>query len=245
VPTTPTGAVFARSLVYWFRDGRQARQLLLFPFLPALMLVWWSLFDLDAIALAIGPVVASLLPLSAFAGLSYDGTAFAAELGAGIRGVHDRLGRALALALIAAPPTVVVQIAVAAIIGRMADLPALLGLSIGILLISVGVVSVSSARLVVPVARAGRNPFSAQAGAATTSIFASYAVALATIGLALPLLVLAFAALVLDVPPLGWVALVTGLLLGGGVALGGVALGGRVLDESGPAMLARLRLIRA
>jgi hypothetical protein len=33
--------------------------------------------------------------------------------------------------------------------------------------------------------------------------------------------------------------------LGGAVVAGGVALGGRVLDDSGPAMLARLRLIRA
>ena len=245
VPTTPTGAVFARSLIYWFRDGRQSRQLLLLPLLPALMLIWWSLFDLDAIALAIGPIVASLLPLSAFAGLSYDGTAFAAELGAGVRGVHDRLGRALALALIAVPATVIVQITVAAIVGRMGDLPALLGLSLGILLISIGVVSVSSARLVVPVTRSGRNPFSAQPGAATTSIAASYAVALVTLALALPLLVLALAALILDISALGWIALATGLVLGGAVVVGGVALGGRVLDESGPAMLARLRLIRA
>jgi hypothetical protein len=60
----------ARSLIYWFRDGRQSRRLLLLPCSRAdADLV--GLFDLDAI-------VRVVLPLSAFAGLSCDGTAFAA-----------------------------------------------------------------------------------------------------------------------------------------------------------------------
>lgn len=245
VPTTATGAVAARSLIYWFRDSRQARQLLLVPVLPALMLVWWRLFELDAIALAIGPIVASLLPLSAFAALSYDGTAFAAEISAGVRGTHDRLGRAIALLVIAVPSTVLVQVTVAVVIDRLADLPALLGLSLGMLLTAVGVVSVSSARLVVPVERAGRNPFSAQAGAATTSIFASYAVAIVMLLLTLPVLGLALAALTTGIDAVGWVALAVGLVAGGAVTAAGVALGGRLLDGSAPGMLARLRLARA
>jgi ABC-2 type transport system permease protein len=245
MPATPTGAVAARSLIYWFRDARHTRQLIIIPLLPALMLLWWWLIDIDGIAYAIGPIVASLLPLSVFAGLSYDGTAFAAELAAGVRGVHDRLGRAVALLIIATPSVIVVQVVVAVIIGHVGDLPALLGLSLGTLLVSVGVVSVSSARIVVPVARSGRNPFSAPAGAATTSIVASYAVMGATAVLALPVVVLAVVALLTGSATIGWLALAAGVLLGGGVAFGGIVLGGRVLDASGPGVLARLRLIRA
>ena len=245
MPASPTGAVAARSLIYWFRDARHTRQLIIIPVLPALMLLWWWLIGFDGVAIATGPVVASLLPLSVFAGLSYDGTAFAAELAAGVRGVHDRLGRAVALLIIALPAVVIVQVVVAIIIDRAGDLPALLGLSLGILFVSVGVVSVSSARIVVPVARSGRNPFSAPAGAATTSIFASYAVMGATIVLAAPVGVLALAALVTGAAGLGWAALVAGILFGVAVAAGGIVLGGRVLDASGPAVLARLRLIRA
>ncbi|MCU1416387.1 MAG: type transport system permease protein, partial [Schumannella sp.] len=245
MPATPTGAVAARSLIYWFRDPRHARQLIIIPVLPALMLLWWWLIDLDGIAIATGPVVASLLPLSVFAGLSYDGTAFAAELAAGVRGVQDRLGRAVALLIIAVPAVLIVQVVVAIIIGRAGDLPALLGLSLGTLLVSVGVVSVSSARIVVPVARSGRNPFSAPAGAATTSIFASYAVMGATVVLAAPFGTLAIAAILTGAAGLGWAALAVGVLFGLAVAAGGVVLGGRVLDASGPAVLARLRLIRA
>ncbi len=243
-PTTPTGAVLARSLIYWFRDARQARQLILLPVLPALMLLWWSLFDVEAIGLAIGPIVAAILPLSAFAGLSYDGTAFAAELSAGIRGVHDRLGRALALVVIAMPATVVVQITVALIIGRAEDLPALLGLSLGTLLISIGVVSVSSARFVVPVARSGRNPFSAQAGAATTSIFASYAVAIVTVMLAVPILALTVAAIVADVPALGWLVARRGTGAGCRRGVGRHRPGRSGSRRIRSGMLARLRVVR-
>jgi ABC-2 type transport system permease protein len=244
-PSTPTGAVAARSLLYWFKDSRQARQLILVPLLPALILVWWRLFEIEGVALAAGPIVATLLPLSTFAGLSYDGTAFAAEITAGVRGLHDRLGRAIALLLIAVPSTVLVQVAIAVIVGRVVDLPALLGLSIGTLLVSSGVVSVSSARIVVPVGRAGRNPFSAQAGAATVSIFASYAVTGVTAALALPVIALAVIALVTGSALFGWLAFVVGILLGAGIAFGGIVYGGRLLDSSGPALLARLRLIRA
>ena len=244
MPSTPTGAIAARSLIYWFRDARLARQLILIPVLPALMLLWWTLFHIDGIAIAIGPVVASLLPLSVFAGLSYDGTAYAAELAAGVRGLHDRLGRAIALVIVAAPATIIVQVVVAVVINRIDELPAMLGLALGTLLVSVGVVSVSSARIVVPVARAGRNPFSSQAGAATVSIVGSYAVTGVTGALTLPIAAVSIVALVIGSALLGWVALLAGLVLGAGVAFGGAVLGGRMLDASGPAVLARLRLIR-
>jgi len=243
-PTTPVGAIAARSLIYWFRDSRLSKQLILIPVLPALMLLWWQLFRVDGIAVAIGPVVASLLPLSVFAGLSYDGTAYAAELAAGVRGIHDRLGRAIALVVIAAPASVIIQVVVAVVIGRVGDLPALLGLALCTLLVSVGVVSVSSSRIVVPIARAGRNPFSAQAGGATVSIAGSYAVTGVTGLLTLPVIALVIPALLTGLPLFSWLALVVGVLLGVGVAAGGISLGGRMLDASGPQLLERLRRIR-
>lgn len=244
LPAHPVGAIAGRSLIYWFRDARHARQLVIIPILPALLLVWWWLVGVDAIAIAAGPLVASMLPLAVFAGISYDGTAFAAELSAGTRGVHDRLGRAIALLAIGLPAVVIVQVTVAFVAGLVADLPALLGLAVAVLLVATGVVSVSSARIVVPVARSGRNPFSAPAGAATTSVFASYAVMGATMLLALPVVALTVASLLTGAAWLGWVALAVGVLFGAAVAAGGIAIGGRVLDAVGPALLARLRLIR-
>jgi ABC-2 type transport system permease protein len=244
LPSTPTGAVTARSLIYWFRDARLARQLILIPVLPLLMLLAWKVLHLDVIAYAIGPLTASLLPLSVFAGLSYDGTAYAAELAAGVRGVHDRLGRAIALLAIAGPAAMVVQVVIAIVIGHVGELPAMLGLTLGILLVSVGVVSVSSARIVVPIARSGRNVFSAQPGSSTVWIVGSYAVTGITLGVALPVAALAIAGLITGAALIGWIALAVGLVWGGAAAVGGILLGGRVLDASGPAVLARLRRIR-
>jgi ABC-2 type transport system permease protein len=245
VPASPAGAIAARSLIYWFRDPRYSRQLLIIPILPALTLLWWALIHIDALALAAGPVVASLLPLAVFAAISYDGTAFAAQVAAGTSGRDDRVGRAAALLTVALPAVIVVQVVVAGIIGRVADLPALLGLSLAVLFSATGVVSVSSARIVVPVARAGRHPFSAPAGAATTSLIASYAVTGVTMATVVPAVVLTVLALVMGLAWLGWVAAVVGVVLGVAVLIGGIALGARVLDRSAPAVLARLRLIRA
>ena len=76
-------------------------------------------------------------------------------------------------------------------------------------------------------------------------MFASYLVMGATLLLASPVIALAVATLVTASAALGWVTLATGVLLGAAVAAGGVVVGGRVLDASGPAVLARLRLVRA
>ena len=67
----------------------------------------------------------------------------------------------------------------------------------------------------------------------------------ATIVLALPAIGVAIAAMVTGDPLLGWIALVLGVALGVAIAWIGIRVGGRVLDASGPAVLARLRLIRA
>lgn len=244
-PSTPTGATAARALIYWFRDARLTRQLILIPVLPALLIMWWLLFEVDAFAFAIGPIVAVVLPLSVFAGLSYDGTAFAAVMAAGVRGVHDRLGRSIALLIIGIPSTVLVQVAIAVVIGRVVDVPAMLALAVGTLLVAVGVVSVSSARIVVPVARAGRSPFAAEPGAATVSVVGSYVVTGATGILSLPFAAVAILALALPNQVLGWMSLAIALFWGIAAVIGGAFLGGRWLDAAAPTVLARLRVIRA
>lgn len=244
VPPTPAGAVAARSLHYWFRDARYARQLVIVPMLPVLMLLWSSATGVEGIGIAAGPAVAGLLPLAVFAGISFDGTAFAAHLAAGVRGRDDRVGRLAAMLVIAAPATLAVQLVVTTVLGRWESLPALIGMSLGVLLTALGVVAVSSAILVIPVPRAGRNPFAGAAGAGMASIAGSYAVTGLTIALASPEVVLGILSVVLRSAALGWVALAAGLVLGLTVLLAGVRMGGAMLDRRGPELLARLKALR-
>ncbi|MES1170350.1 MAG: hypothetical protein ABUL47_06665, partial [Leifsonia sp.] len=143
------------------------------------------------------------------------------------------------------PALVVVALVSLGLVGGWSELPAVFGISLGVLLSGLAAVSVSSASLVVPVARSGRNPFTAQAGSGMTSLVASYAVSGVTLALAAPELGLGIAALVIPSAAvsavLGWLALAVGVLWGAGSLAIGVRLGGRILDRTGPALLARMR----
>lgn len=241
VPATPTGAIAARSFLYWWRDARFARQLILVPLMPALLILLASLEHATAFVDVAAPVVAGLLPLTLFAVVAYDGTAYALHLSTGVRGRADRWGRAIALLSFALPAVVVVAVVAVAVGDGPENLPAILGISLGVLLSALAVVSVSSASIVVPVTRAGRNPFAAQPGSGMTSIVSSYAVSGATIGVAAPEIVLGIVGLVAHSPLFGWLALGTGALWGAASLVLGVRIGGRILDRTGPALLARMR----
>jgi ABC-2 type transport system permease protein len=241
VPSTPAGAIAARSVIYWWRDPRFARQLILVPMLPVLLILLASLSHAPWLGDVAAPAVAGLLPLALFAVVSYDGTAYALHLSTGVRGVDDRAGRAAGLLVFALPAVMVVSIVSMAVAGSLGQLPALFGITIGMLLSGLAVVSVSSASIVIPVARAGRNPFTAQAGAGMTAILGSYAVTGIMIALAVPELVLGIASFVTGSAMLGWLSLAVGVLWGAASLVIGVRVGGRILDRTGPALLARMR----
>lgn len=241
-PATPTGAIAARSLTYWARDPRYSRQLILIPIFPILLYVNSRTTHLEGLLAASGPIVAVLVSLSIFADLSYDSTAFAAHVSAGVRGTADRAGRVLAVAVFAVPIVTAITIVSLAITGAWADVPAVLGLSLGILLSGFGLSSVSSARIVLPVPSPGDSPFAAKTGAGFTTAVTTFATWGVLALLALPEIVLAVVAGATQSAPLGWITLVVGLGLGGALLVVGVRVGGRELDQRAPELLARLRV---
>ncbi len=241
VPATPAGAIAARSLVYWWRDARFTRQLVLVPLMPALLIVLSTVVHLTGFVYVAAPVVAGLLPLTLFAVVSYDGTAFALHLSTGVRGIDDRAGRAAALLSFGLPSVAVVAVASMLLVGEARLLPAVVGISVGALMSGLAVISVSSASVVVPVPRAGRNPFTAQPGSGMTGVVGSYAVTAATVVVAAPELVLGIAALISGSSLLGWLSLAVGVGWGVGSLVLGVRVGGRILDRTGPELLARMR----
>ena len=244
LPATPAGAVAARSLTYWRRDPRYARQLIIVPLVPVLL--WFYSVNNDAPALLnlTGPVLAFFLAVSIYTDISFDGTAFATHLADGVRGRDDRLGRLGALAIIAVPLVLLGTIVPMFWTGSWNLLPIFLGLSAAALLGGFGVVSVSSSRIVIPVPQAGDNPFRSAPGASFTTALSGFATWGVALLLALPATILAVCALIFSSALLGWLTLLVGVVLGAVFLVVGVRIGGAELDRRGPDLLMRLRMLR-
>ena len=239
MPTGGVGATWARSLTAWLRDPRYLRQLLVIPLFPVLFAfvdgVDGWLFGVSAV------LVAFVLCISGYSDVSYDGTAFASVLATGIRGREDRLGRMLGAASIGVPLTVVVALVTAVVSGSAAQLPAVLGAALGLLLVGYGVSAVASALIVTPVAEAGDSPFKTVPGQTFVSGLLVFVVLAACLVLGAPAIVLAVVSLVAGSALHGWLSLTVGLVVGAVVIAIGVVVGGRTLDRTGPDLLARIK----
>jgi ABC-2 type transport system permease protein len=244
LPATPAGAVTARSLTYWLRDPRYAGSLVVIPLLPILLLFQGSQSgDYGSLAFT-APLAAFLLAWSISADVSYDNTAFALHLATGVRGVDDRLGRALACLAFALPVVLIFAVGHFVFTGGWEGLPGQLGLSLGILFTGLGLSSVVSARYTVAVPLPGDSPFKKPPG----NVGQTLAVQFAGMGI-LALLVLPEAALLIAEavtgdPLFGWINLAVGLMLGLALFVAGVRLGGRWLDARGPELLVQLTVNR-
>jgi ABC-2 type transport system permease protein len=244
LPATPTGAITARALTYWIRDPRYSGSLVVIPLLPVLMLFQASQTGEYGALSIIGPLAAFLLAWSISADVSYDNTAFALHLSSGVRGVHDRLGRALACLVFALPVVLVFSVGPFFFTAEWELLPGLLGLSLGVLFTGLGLASVISARYTVTVPLPGDSPFKKPPG----NVAQTMAVQFGGMGVLL-VLVLPEAALVLTQSVTGnvvagWINLVLGPVLGLALFAAGIRLGGKWLDARGPELLAQLSVNR-
>ncbi|MET3162715.1 UNVERIFIED_ORG: ABC-2 type transport system permease protein [Arthrobacter sp. UYEF10] len=243
-PATPAGAVTARSLTYWLRDPRYAGSLVVVPLLPILLVFQGSRSgDYGSLAFA-APLAAFLLAWSISADVSYDNTAFALHVAIGVRGVADRLGRALACLALALPVVLVFAVGQCFFTGGWAELPGQLGLSLGILFTGLGLASVVSARYTVTVPLPGDSPFKKPPGNVGQTMAVQFA-GMGILGLlVLPEIVLLIAQRVTGNLLFGWANLAVGLVLGLGLFVAGVRLGGKWLDARGPELLAQLTINR-
>jgi ABC-2 type transport system permease protein len=139
------------------------------------------------------------------------------------------------------PAVIVVAIVTAAIAGTWTTLPAVLAAALGILLAGYGVSAVSSALLVVPVAKAGDSPFKTVPGQTFVNGLVVFLVLGVTIALAAPALVLAIVSTVTASAVLAWIALAVAVVAGAAIILGGIVVGGRTLERTGPDLLARIK----
>lgn len=245
-PVTPTGAIAARSLIYWFRDPRYARQLLTVPLLPVLFVVL-SLFNEDGGVMVIfGCAFGALLgAMAIYSDLSYDGTAFVAEHARAVPGRVDRAGRAWAAAYVLLPIAVLLPILPAWIMGRADVYLPVLALTVGITLAGLAVSSVSSAIVVMPVPDATDSPFASKPGAGMISVLATFAVMGVTFALSIPVLIVSILALVGGSVALGLLSVVVGVGLGALWLWLGIRQGGNTLDRRAPELLVQLAKAQA
>ncbi len=236
LPPTPTGAVAARALSYWVRDPRYSASLAVVPLLPVILAVAGGTGGLSEILLILAPLTAWILGFAISADIAYDSSAFALHVATGVSGRADRAGRALAIGVPGVGVVGVFAVATCAVTDRWDLLPMVLGVSLGALGVTLGVSSVTSARLIYPVPKPGDSPLKQPQGAAMATLVAQMAGMLAAFSISLPVLVLAVLTLVIG-PVFGWIALVVGSAGGVAVCVLGVRFGGRWFDRRTPEIM--------
>ncbi|YCK83627.1 transporter [Arthrobacter sp. D3-18] len=244
LPGTPAGAVAARALIYWMKDPRYAASLVIVPLFPVIFFFSGSQSGSYDLLMILGPLTAFMMAWSICADVSYDNTAFALHLAAGVRGIDDRLGRALACLAISLPVVLVFTIGPLFVTGDWRWLPNLLGLSLGTLFTGLGLSSVISARYNIAVPLPGDSPFKKPPGNVAQTL-AVQAVGMGVLALLLiPELALVAVQAFSGGPETGWINLAVGPLLGVILFVLGVRLGGKWLDARGPEMFAQLSVNR-
>lgn len=244
LPGNPAGAVAARALVYWLKDPRYAASLVIVPLFPVLFFFSGSQSGNYGLLMILGPLTAFVMAWSISADISYDNTAFALHLAAGVRGIDDRLGRAIACLAISLPVVLVFTVGPLFITGDWQWLPNLLGLSLGTLFTGLGLSSVVSARYNIAVPLPGDSPFKKPPG----NVAQTLAVQFVGMGLLALLLVPELALVGVQIfsggQESGWINLVVGPVLGIILFIVGVRLGGKWLDARGPEMFTQLSVNR-
>lgn len=235
-------AVARRSLRYWVGDPRYLASLASTLLMPVLIALLLSVVGIGAVsgAVLLAPLVAGAVGWGRHNDTAFDGTAFWMHVSAGVSGIADRAGRALALAVWAIPLVVAFALGGAWFSGRWDLFGASLGLALGLFGAGLGVAMVSSVLLPYPAPRAGESPFSTESGAVGASLAAQFVSTGVTGVLAVPVTVL-FWLTVTRGASFGAATLAVGVIGGAVVLVAGVVLGGRLLDARGAQILARLR----
>lgn len=238
VPATQGGVIAARSILYWVRDPRYRLALIALPVAPVLMMLALAIAGIDASLLWLIPLPVLALFLGWFShnDVAYDHTAVWLHVAAHVRGASDRWGRAVPPLLLGVPLVMLLAPVLALWSGIDRVGPALLGVSLGLLLTGIGVSSVASAAAPYPAPRPGAGPFDQPPLTAATAGWAQGLSMLAILVLMSPSLVLAWSGIRGDEQLLSIAAGVGGAT-GFVVLVLGVLIGGRVFQRRAPELL--------
>lgn len=240
MPGNPVGAVAARSITYWGRDARYWVSLVMIPLVPLLLVVAFTIVHVPIgsnLALLPLPIMCLFLGWSIHNDVAYDGTAVWLHVASGTRGVADRVGRLVPILLIGIPLIAIGSVLTVVAHGEWAVLPAVAGVSSGILLNGIGLASVTSSLFPYPAPKPGDSPFAQPQHTGTTAAFVQGLSFLAITLLSAPSIVLAVLGVMFGA---GWFfsSMLVGLGVGVVVLVGGVLLGGFLFERRGPEIMA-------
>jgi ABC-2 type transport system permease protein len=241
LPSTPSGAIAARSVTYWIRDPRYRAVLGFLPFVPIVIIL--ASF-IGGIPLA----VSSLLPLPVMIVLvavstthndiAYDSTAVWTHVAAQTRGSDDRVGRLFPplalggiLLLVGTPLTAWAH-------GDPRIIPVVLGVGLALLLGGAGVASGISAQLPYAAPRPGDPAFQQPQVQGSTGSGAQALALFATLVVGVPAIFAGVMWLIDPTVPWNWISLLVGIWAGLIALFIGIRAGGGVFDRRGPELLA-------
>jgi len=238
LPATAGGAIAARSLLYWTHDRRYGINVLIVPVAAVLavvpLLIAGVPFELAILAPAV--LIALFLGWLPHNDLAYDSTALWLHIASGVRGIADRLGRLVPIALLAVPTFALVLPLTAVLHGHWSVLVPLGGVIASLFLSGLGFSSIASAAAPYAVTRPGDSPFRQPQRTEGSGITAQALVMFASIAVTAPTAWWAWEAITVDGASAA-VALLAGLGTGVLVLIGGLAIGSTVFERRGSALM--------
>jgi len=168
--------------------------------------------------------------------IAYDSSAFWAHVSADTKGTDDRWGRIVPALFVGLPLVLIGSFVSVVVVADYSIFPGLVGLSLCVLLVTLGISSVISAAFPYPAVHPGDSPFAQPQAAGTAGSLIQSLSFLITLVFAAPVVVLVF--LYPDLVNVQYLGLALGTVIGLGVLIGGVAWGGRIVDKRAPELLA-------
>ncbi|WP_460801736.1 hypothetical protein [Microbacterium sp. GXF6406] len=238
LPSNAFGAIAARSLVYWLRDRRYIVNFVIVPIAGVL-----TVFPL--LVAGVPLYIAALVPVPVMAlffgwlphnDVAYDSTALWLHVASGVRGLADRLGRLVPIALVALPVLAVAVPLTLALIESWYLLMPLIGLASSLFLTGLGCSSILSVVSPYAVSRPGDSPFQQPQRAASRGGYGPAITFLGSLIFSAPTIWLFILTVIEDGvfnPLTFWVGIGTGVL----VLAAGAVIGGRIYDRSGERLM--------
>ncbi|MFB8005586.1 hypothetical protein [Nocardia sp. NPDC056000] len=242
LPATPVGAVVAKELRSWWRDGRRRAALLPLLLIGFALPAFLSFQNNGTGTIAFsGGFVVWMATMGSANLYGFDGTSVWQTIVTPGAARADVRGRAIAWTMLVAPVALLAAVILPGVLGQprlypwvLCTLPVLLGVGVAV------VVFLSThAAFALPPQRG--NPFAGNGNPGCAKVLIQLTAGLGQLLISVPVLVILGVGTALDNPFVQWAALPVGLIIGGLAATAGIRLATTRLEARGPELLAEVK----